>query len=558
MEPRHRAIRTRVRASLATRLSLLLVASMVATFAGLGYLTLRHHREHLERATLASAERVSDLIERSTSYCMLRNDREGLYHIIETIADEPGVVRVRVFNEEGRISLSTDAHEEDTFLDKQAEACYACHASEEPLTSLERPDRFRIYRRESGERILGIINPIENRESCWSAACHAHPPDQKILGVLDTSLSLTDADAAVMQSSSEMVIFMVLGVAFITLLSGVFVWQFVHRPVSALKMGTEKLAKGDLGYQIDLKRLDELGDLAASFNRMSRQLQEAREEITAWTQTLEERVDEKSTELRLAHDHVVHVEKMASLGKLAASVAHEINNPLSGILTYAKLIRRWIEKSGFESEDKETMLSSLHEIETESRRCGEIVKNLLMFSRAAPINLEPNDLNSVVSRCARLVNHKLDLAGINLELNLDPELPLVTCDAAQMEQVVLALVVNAVEAMPRGGNLTLRTLQSDPPGMARLQVKDNGPGIPEEMLDNLFEPFFTTKDKVGGVGLGLAVSRQIVQRHSGTISVHSDPGTGTTFTVDLHFRPPDHSPPGEPQSAAEFSQGVSS
>jgi hypothetical protein len=169
--PRHqvdvtpRSPSRRIGASLAAQLALLLACAMVATFLALGYLTLRHHRQNLENATLTSAERFSDLIERSTSYCMLRNDREGLYHIIDTIADEPGVVRIRVFNEEGRISLSTDPHEEAAFVDKQAEACYVCHASEQPLAHLERPDKFRIYRSASGDRVLGIINPIENRDS---------------------------------------------------------------------------------------------------------------------------------------------------------------------------------------------------------------------------------------------------------------------------------------------------------------------------------------------------------------------------------------------------------
>jgi len=398
---------------------------------------------------------------------------------------------------------------------------------------MRREDRFSIDTLPGGERVLGVINPIENHESCWSASCHAHPPNRKILGVLQTTLSLAQADAALAKGNTSMATSMLLAALVIAILSGAFVWRVVHRPVHALKEGTARLSRGDLGYQIELRRRDDLGELADSFNSMSRLLKEARDEADAWASTLETRVEEKGRELQLAHDQVVHAEKMASLGKLAATVAHEINNPLSGILTYAKLLTRWIERSDTGKLDREGMIQSLHEIETESRRCGEIVRNLLMFSRSSPMNIEPADLNAVVSRCIRLIAHKLELAGVQLDLRLDENLSPIPCDAAQIEQVVLALAVNAIEAMPRGGNLTLKTGLAGEPRQAEIQVEDDGAGISPEALERLFEPFFTTKEAGSGVGLGLAVSRQIVQRHGGEIAVRSEPGRGTTFTVRL-------------------------
>ncbi len=173
-----------------------LLAVMVVIFALLGYLNIRLHRQHLEAATLASAERVSDVIKRSTTYYMLRNDREGLYHAIQTMADEPGMIKVRIFDQEGRISYSTDPAEVSHVLDKTAEACYGCHTQSQPLARLNRPDRFRIYRNGGGQRVLGIITPIENQPSCSNADCHAHPASQQVLGVLDTNLSLAKTDVA--------------------------------------------------------------------------------------------------------------------------------------------------------------------------------------------------------------------------------------------------------------------------------------------------------------------------------------------------------------------------
>ncbi len=520
--------------SLSVRLTALLVAATAAIFALLGYFNIHLHRRHLEAATLLSAERVSDVIKRSTSYYMLRNDREGLYHIIDTVADEPGMARIRIFNQEGRISFSTDPGEVDTYVDKRGEACYACHARAQPLAHLDRPDRFRIYRLPGGERALGIINPIENLPSCSSAACHAHPASQKILGVLDTNLSLSVAEASLAESSRQMLAHTLLAIAAISLLSGLLVWRLVHGPVKALKVGTERLTRGDLGHQIEVgSRSDEIGELASSFNTMSRQLGEAREESTAWARTLEERVAQKTKELKRAHEHMVQVEKMASIGRLAATVAHEINNPLSGILTYARLLRKWAESAQWGDGRREEALSSLRLIESESRRCGEIVRNLLMFARAAPLNLESVPIGAVVDRCVRLVRHRLDLAGIQLHLDMAGELPPVRCDPSQLEQVLLALVMNAIEAMPRGGNLSIRCRPVEEMGEARIEVQDDGEGIPPDVLPQLFEPFFTTKEKGHGVGLGLAISRGIVERHGGRVEVRSDLQKGTTVTVTM-------------------------
>src|SRR5689334_7711953 len=306
----------RISNSLSAKLIVLLTGAMLVIFALLGFLNIRLHRQHLEAAALVSAERVSDVIKRSTTYYMLRNDREGLYHVMATIADEPGMVRVRIFDKDGRISYSTEGAELNQSVDKSAEACYACHTQSQPLTRLNRPDRFRIYRNGGGKRVLGIITPIENQPSCWTAECHAHPQSQQILGVLDTSLSLAKADTQLAEGSRRMAIYTLLAMLTIGVVSWLFVWRLVGGPIRALKQGTEHLAQGDLGYQIEVHSPDEVGELAQSFNGMSLQLRAANEEIVSWAKTLEERVERKTGELKRAHDQMLHVEKMASIGKL--------------------------------------------------------------------------------------------------------------------------------------------------------------------------------------------------------------------------------------------------
>ena len=531
----------RLTQSISAKLIGSLLVLMVVIFALLGYLIIRLHRQHLEAATLASAERVSDVIKRSTTYYMLHNDREGLYHAIQTMAEGPGMVKVRIFDQEGRISYSTDSAEVNHVLDKSAEACYGCHNQSEPLARLNRPDRFRIYRNGGGHRVLGIITPIENQPNCSNAECHAHPADQQVLGVLDTTLSLATTDAQLAVSSARMKYYTAGALLIVAVLSWLFVWRVVDRPIKALQNGTEHLSHGELGYQIEVRSEDEVGDLARSFNGMSLQLRAANEEIVTWAKTLEDRVEQKTKELNRAHDHVLHVEKMASIGKMAAVVAHEVNNPLSGILTYAKLIRKWVASGQTEHEKREEAMQCLELIAAESRRCGDLIKNLLSLSRTAPMNVQSTDLHAVVDRCLMLVRHQLELVGVELQLKIAQDLPLVPCDPAQIEQVLLALSMNAIDAMPRGGNLWIEGRLSNDESEIEIQVRDDGAGIAPDVLPHIFEPFLTTKESGHGVGLGLAIARGIVERHSGRIEVQSELGRGTTFNITLPSHGPDAS-----------------
>ena len=540
IEPTRRDPRSkRLAHSIGTKLIVSLLAVMVAIFGLLGYLNIRLHRQDLEAATLASAERVSEVINRSTTYYMLRNDREGLYHTIETMADGDGVIKVRILDQEGRIRYSTDTAEVSHLLDKTAESCYGCHAQSQPLTRLNRPDRFRIYRNAAGQRVLGIISPIENQPSCSNAECHAHAASQQVLGVLDTNLSLAKADVQLADSSARMLYYTAGAMLIVTVLSWLFVWKVVGKPINALKRGTEHLCSGDLGYQIEVHSQDEVGDLARSFNGMSLQLHAANEEIVNWARTLEDRVQQKTIELQRAHDHVLHVEKMASIGKMAAVVAHEVNNPLSGILTYSKLLRKWVGTGQAEREKRDETMECLELIATESRRCGDLIKNLLSLSRTAPMNVQSTDLNAVIDRCLLLVRHQLDLVGVELQLDLQSGLPLVPCDPAQIEQVILALIMNAIDAMPGGGTLWITDQANNAAGEIEIMVRDDGAGIAPDVLPHIFEPFMTTKDT--GTGLGLAIARGIMERHKGRIEVESEFGCGTTFTLTLPTQVPDAS-----------------
>ncbi len=515
--------------SISAKLMVSIFVVLIIIFALFGYFSIQDQRKHLEEAALVAAERQSEVLRRSASRYMLNNDRTGLYELMMNMADQPGMVRIRIMNPEGVISYSTAPTEVGGSIDKGAEACYGCHEKSKPLARLNRSDRFRVYRA-NGERVLGVITPIENEPACSNAACHAHPAGTQILGVLDTNISLAKVDQGLAHERREMLAATGVALIAVVFLSGLFVWIVLQNPLRELETGTERIASGQLGYQIPVRSHDEVGELAQSFNDMSNRLQVAQAEITAWAHTLEDRVDEKTRELKQAHQRMLHVEKMATIGKMAAVVAHEINNPLSGILTYAKLVKRWIEKNTSASPKQEEMKGSLDLIAIESKRCGELVKNLLSFSRVSPMNLTWCDLNQVIDRCVRLVQHKLDMAGIQVNLDLAAELPPAHCDPAQIEQVALAMVMNAIDALPQEGNLWISTRVSA--GAIELVIRDDGIGIPDEHLAHIFEPFYTTKES-GGSGLGLAISQNIVERHGGSIEVKSVVGEGTTFKIVL-------------------------
>jgi two-component system NtrC family sensor kinase len=521
-----------MRIKFAVKIAIWLGAGAAVTCAGFGYANLRLQRKHLEDAVLESADRMSDLIQRSTKFEMLRNDRAALYQVIRDIGSEPGIRKIRIFDSTGRISVSTDPNEPGTTVDKQGEACYGCHARNEPLIRLERKERARTFL-EGGERVLGVIRPIDNEPSCWTAECHAHPKTQRVLGVIDAHLSLAGVDASSAEYQGQIVWLTFLSIALVCVITTLFSWSAINRPVKALIGGMRRVSKGDLKHRLEIQSGDELGEMAGSFNHMTEELERANNEIMEWTRTLEERAAQKASELERAWESMANAERMASLGKLAATVAHEVNNPLMGILTYARLTRKAIEKAEPSPNGKEGLVEQLEIIEHESRRCGDLMRNLLMFAREAPRVSEPQDVNALIQRAIRLMRHQLEMKGIELEERLAGDLAQVHCDAGQIQQVVLGLLVNAVEALgdTPGGRLWVST-EMEERGVA-IRVGNNGPGIPPEVLPHIFEPFFTTKTDEQRTGLGLAVARSIVEQHGGRIRAESDVARGVEFTIRL-------------------------
>jgi two-component system NtrC family sensor kinase len=524
-------------ASLSTSLLLWLFGTVLVAFAAYATLNARTTSRHWQETVESSALRLGEVIKQSTHHGMLLNRKEDVHHIIQTVARAPGVAGVRIYDKLGRIVYSAASEEIGRQVDLEAEACVVCHQRERPLESVPREGRVRVFRGPDGERVLGLIHPIPNEPACSTASCHAHPPGKTVLGVLDVKLSMAEADsrlAATRRLSAAAAAGIALAVGGV---SAVFIDRMVRRPVGKLIEGTARVARGELDASLAVSSPNEIGQLARAFSHMTRDLARAQEENAAWALELEAKVREKTEEASRAQRQVIHMEKMVSLGQLAATVAHELNNPLAGILAYAKLVSRSLQEGIGSPQEQGDVERFLAVIQQESSRCGDIVKNLLLFARRSGVRFESQPLNPIIDRAVLLVRHLAELRKIVLTVEPLAGDDRVVCDAAEIQQALVALLINAVEAMAEGG--ALRVAATEVGAAVELAVADSGSGIEAGDLPRIFEPFYTTKADSSGAGLGLAVVFGIVQRHGGSIDVESAVGRGTTFRLRLPRRPPE-------------------
>ena len=517
--------------SLSVRLFMWLLVTTALTSIAIQVVNFRSLSKLYLAVTYDRANQAGQLIERATHYGMLLNRKDDVHQTIRQIAREPGIHGIRVYDKNGTIMFSTEDREIGTKVDLQADACILCHDRESPLRSLPDEQRMRVYTSADGSHVLGLINPIENSPECSNNACHAHPEGQSILGVLDLQYSLAGLGESVASTKRQLLAATLIAGLVLASVTALLIYRLVHVPVVKMIDGTRRVAAGDLTTRIDIPTSEGLAELARSFNRMTLDLSRARSEIVEWSQQLEQKVIDKTAELGRTQRQVVQMEKMASLGKLAASVAHEINNPLAGILNYAKLLSRCLREGVKSDEERDLLLRYLTHIESETMRCGDIVRNLLTFARKSEVVMGEHAIKDIVDRSLMVVRHHLEMARVQVDRAGIGEVGTVHCDANQISQALVALFVNASEAMPEGGTLTVGARRTD--AGVEIAVEDTGVGIAEEHLAHVFEPYFSTKDKPTGVGLGLAITYGIIQRHGGRIEVTSQVGQGTRFVIFL-------------------------
>jgi two-component system NtrC family sensor kinase len=360
--------------------------------------------------------------------------------------------------------------------------------------------------------------------------------------VVDVGISLAESDAGMSRMRRGTYWAAILAVAAVAAGVATLARRLVVVPVGRLVEGTRHVGGGNLEHRIAQSSQDELGQLAASFNGMTQSLLDVGRERDALLGSLERQVEERTAALRKTQSQLVQSEKLASLGRLAASIAHEINNPLAGILTFARLQIRVLEEDRALSEEvRHRHVAQLRLVQREAERCTAIVRNLLDFARQRPLKPTRFAPAALVDEALSLVGHQLTLKGIEVELSVAAA-PQVEADFGQLRQAFVNVALNAADAMPEGGRMRVSVAGSPDGSEVDLTVEDQGTGIAPEDLQKIFDPFFSTKDH--GTGLGLSVVYGIVERHGGRLDIDSEPGRGTRVRIRL----PAAAEPPEPES----------
>jgi len=509
---------------LSSKITALTGMAMVVTVASFTYLMLQSlNRVSLQEA-IKDADYLSETIVRTTHFQMLDNHFERVHQMIVEVGNMKGMERIRLFNKRGEVKSSTVFTEMGTVFGADRGVCSTCHISEgETLTAPDADGRTRLIEETEGRTSLRHIRGIYNLPVCSTADCHVHPADTKVLGVLEVQMSLDNLRTVTSSFQNYLMVFIVSLLTMLAICLYSTTDLFINRPLSRLLEHTRRLASGKLDVEIRDVKQDEIGELAQSFNLMTKSLLKTRTELLQMTEGLEATVVDRTRKIEQMQQELIHSEKMASLGELVAGIAHEINNPLTGIMVFTAMT---IEKS----ELPEGVREDLRIVLGETQRCADIVKGLLEFSRESLPTKQEVDVNGLIEATFALLERQVAFLNITIEKEYAGHLPLIHADPTQLKQVVMNMLVNASQAMEQGGTLAVATRVVDA-GVVEISIVDTGCGISRDRLKNIFDPFYTTKKQ--GTGLGLSVSYGIVQNHGGSIDVESEVGVGTTFLIRL-------------------------
>jgi two-component system, NtrC family, sensor kinase len=470
-------------------------------------------------------------------YPMSVGDSSAVEQVLIDVREKMEGIEVLICDTNALITWSTH---QDNIYTNVSEAL----ATTVPLTAIKVMLETGEAPKESFEVLIGdkrhiiVVEPIFNEKDCY----HCHGSSRKVIGGMIVKTDVERALMTVTAGKNRTIVTTILALLAIIGISYMLIDKFISRRVQRLIGGVKKVSSGNLDFEIQARSSDEIGELARAFNTMTHKLKEARDEITNWALTLEDLVEERTDQLQKVQESAIQAEKMASMGRLSAIVAHEINNPLTGIRTYAKLMLRQGDK--LFTSDAEKYLNYLKTIESESARCGEIVTGLLEFARPTRLKICKNDINELVHETLRLVQHQIDLLNIEVKLDLTPGALEVNCDDQKIKQALMAVFLNSCDAVPADtGCIEIRTRLLAENKQVAIIVADNGIGMDEETRAHMFEPFFTTKivshekESTLNTGLGGAVIYEIIKSHNGTIEVESEIGKGATITIILPQEP---------------------
>ena len=521
------------------RVVLIITILSIFLYVSFGVIFKSVYEQYLNTVILQSGNNVGSLVEGALYHSMLENDKGALQNTLDIIHTLPGIEDVNMYDSKDNLVYSSFSSDTIGHINPN---CKSCHTNlgamfpknEKSYKIITADSECKMSKSLNGQRHLLIKSPIFNSKSCYQSSCHAHKVSDKVLGSLVIKVPLKELDAAVGKSSLEFYLLAILTTLILASFLILFTRREIKNPLNELLKASIAVANGDKRSRVVIRpnQLDDMRMVSTAFNDMLDNLQTATTELENWSQQLEYKVQKKSEELGAAQNELIHIERLASLGKLSSSVAHEINNPLSGILIYTKLVQKLLINPELTDDKKELILKHLKLIENETKRCGDIVKGLLDFSKKDQEDFEPKHLHEILQETNDLISHSLKIANISFLKDYEAKADLIFCSPNQIKQACVAILINASEAVPENGEIQVKTSNPDEDTI-KLEITDNGIGISTEDIPHIFEPFFSTKQAVSGIGLGLPIVHGIMQSHKGKISVKSEPGQGTTISITI-------------------------
>jgi len=526
--------------SLYSHLVRLLLSMSLFLFIFLAWLIFSISNNYLENVMTRCGKRMSALVGQTIRTSMISGDHSELTLAITNVQEVPGVSAIRIYNEEGDVRH----HSPGALITRNAQdpmtPCVHCH---------EDVDRTQwgmastcIYNQDTATgRKMMVLSPIYSTPDCRSSGCHQSNKKTEVLGFLEIELPLTELDATLNQILYEYfgLIFLFLILVLGALLF--FVKRRIHKPLKRIVDASREVSSGNLSVRVNVQPndLSDIHYVGLALNKMLESINESSRELHQWSNELETKVRTKSEDIARTQNEIYQIERLASLGRLSSSVAHEINNPLAGVLTYAKLVSRILQNPELTDKKKQAVLRHLDMIQSETTRCGDIVKGLLDFSRDGSEKFDEVHLNEVLRETEQLIQHSFQISDITLATDFSASKDLIRGNAHQIIQACLAVLTNALEAVSPGpdSQVTYRSYNPDLEHIT-IEIRDNGIGISKEDQEHIFEPFFSSKKEMSGIGLGLAVTYGIIEQHKAKVTVDSTPGAGTSikFTFKLSSR----------------------
>jgi len=520
----------RLAGSLAGKL-VVIIGLLILSGSGIfWYASIRADKRDLMDNSVAFISSFSEMIDRSIRYDMLINHKEHIQRALESIGSTEAIKRVNLFSNDGEIRYSSEKGMIGRRVNETSPFCVGCHADRSrPRETLLKGKQWTIYDESGGHRVLSFVEPIYNEPDCFTAPCHVHSREQRVLGVLTTDFSLSAIDRLINGKMINTSLFMLLFLTVTTLILYLIFWRFVLRPITVLSKGMERVTSGNLSQMVPYPSKDEIGKLALTFNLMTTELRTSRQKMEAWTHTLEEEVEKKTLVIKKAQDKLIEAEKLAALGRLTADIAHEIRNPLSALGGFGRRLQKIV------AGKKEKEYSDI--LVAEVNRLEHILRDILSFSRDAKFHFERMPVTGVVKDSIATYSELCTEHAIEVIVELNTDFP-VLMDKMHARQAIDNLLSNAIDSMPNGGILAISaTVETENSiDYVTVHVSDTGTGIPEDKLSLIFEPFHTTKVIGHGTGLGLSITRKIIEEHGGFIKAANNRKSGITFSLYFPYQ----------------------